>query len=331
MRAENNLTVALLLFLFFILCLVVDRFMKGCNPTIPVDWPVVNNYLLKSKLNPCMYDCYNPSIYYDAKEEVNHIVMRCSNASIYSLKRVIDVDILRHQSHSIVFYQKMNKSLNKILESHVIEIKSPPNPDRYFRGLEDPRIIKWNDTYYVYGSFAVEPGNGINIMMVKLNGEFQSDKEVIMYEKGIQKNWAALENKGSLFFINFIPFILYSYDGDVATKINEPSNVILDKRTRGGSPTIPIEWKQKKYYLCTTHFNKFHYVHQFVVLSGEYPFNPISQSSDFTIDRMGGPAIEFSSGITKIDDDIVVTYGRFDKTAQYKKYKLEYIMNLCKI
>ena len=91
-----------------------------------------------------------------------------------------------------------------------------------------------------------------------------------------------------------------------------------------------FKYKTFEGYLCVTHkrYGPVNYKHQFIVLSKEYPFLPIWKSDDIILDKNGCSGIEFACGLTQLDDEsVIVSFGRFDCSANYRIYKFSEIFN----
>lgn len=279
------------------------------------------------------YSAFNPSIYYDGK--YNHVLIRLSNLSPLKISSFVNIYLLKNKIESYILYQKMDKNLKQIFDSKIINLEYPTNTVQKSIGLEDARLIKWNNSYYMYGSLWSHLYNVMNIAFVKLNDNFDIEKITLFQDKSTQKNWIALSKHNELFFIKHIyPYELCKYNEnnnciDIVYKNDTLSNDF--KNLRGGSPCLYFTYKKFNGYLAITHIrqNGFVYKHQFVVFSSDYPFLPIWKSIDFTIDDCNKGGIEFACGLTSVDDDnVIVTFGRFDCYSKYKIFSYEQIFKL---
>lgn len=288
------------------------------------------NFIVSDKHEYNKYAKFNPSIYYDGK--YNHVLIRLSNLSPLRISVLFDIFIFKNKIKNYILYQKMNKELTEIYEMKIINIKYPISEKQKSIGMEDARIIYWKKSFYMYGALWCHPYETTNIALCKLSDKFDVEKITVFKEKNIQKNWISLIKDDELYFIKHIcPFELYKYDenNDRAISVYTNKNITEEfKNIRGGSPCIPFEYKKYKGYLAITHKrnNFIDYKHQFIVFNGEYPFEPIWKSKDFIIDKNNKRGIEFACGLTQIDEkNVIVTFGRFDNYAKYKKYTFEEI------
>lgn len=343
---KKNCMICGIIILFFILLLYLysNNYISGkCE-----------HFTLKVPTEYKDFTAFNPSIHFDGI--YNHTLIRLSNACPMKINGFINTFILSNDIHSHILYQKMDKDLKTIIDSKIIEIDQPyATAKQNVYGLEDARIINWKNCFYLYGSFLSPPYNKINIALFKLNPDFSVNKYCIFKDKSTQKNWISLIDNDQLYFIKHIyPFELCKFtEGTEAegtdTESDDDNNDLgkvssvykIDKENldnyseyeniRGGSPAIFFKYKNFEGYLCITHTQKFrfNYLHQFIVLSKEYPFLPIWKSKDFIIDKNGMSGIEFSSGLTQINNnEVIVTFGRFDYSPNYRIFSFEEIFKL---
>lgn len=212
---------------------------------------------------------FNPSVYFDG--EFNHVIIRLGNLTAINM---IYKNVLGYKSKSYVLYQKMNETLDEIYNSHIIDINTPNGST--FDGMEDARIILWNGSYYLYGSYSTNK-NKINIILVKLDNNFKSCEEYVLHCDSTQKNWIPIVyqvtngdqvtnkdqvtnedqvingcgSKEELYFIKYAdPFTLLKFDNDTKKIVTVYDESFLSndeqKRdsnnslagVRGSSPTI---------------------------------------------------------------------------------------------
>lgn len=318
-----------------LLCiLLTDKFMYGRSEHFLIDDNIVKNYPNYKFYNPCVYDNGTHC----------HLVFRGSNYCNFALDTFLSANLLKRLPVSDVFYQKMDRNFTKVFSSHIINIPKLFNKVKFI-GLEDPRIIFWDNNYYIYGSYAVGP-TLINVMMAKLDPSMHISETYLYKTNTVDKNWTPVIDNKSLYFIRHInPFELYEFK----TPTTEPDHIIdgvkcytctlpmvyshptlsvISTKIHGGSPSVLIPSVGR---LCITHIVKRTqciYIHQFVLLEEKYPYMPIAISNDFTIDQQGMDfCVEFSSGLIVRDKTIIVTFGRFDKYVKYKTYNLDDVLH----
>jgi len=299
------------------------------------------------------FSAFNPSIFYDDKNKEYNVLIRVSNACPVKIYNLVDTFILKNKIHSYVLHQKMNNNLSEVLESKIINVDYPilpisKNNNKQIQksfGLEDARLIRFKDKWYMYGSFYSPTTLTMNVMLIRLSDDLSIIEKYYLFEsKTTQKNWISLIHNNTLYFVKYLyPFELLQFDennGIVVDSYKSKDNSSeIFKNLRGGTQSIPIDYKNWKGYLCVTHkrIHPLNYKHQFVLLSSEYPFEPIWKSTDFVIDDSQRSGIEFACGLSNYFDEndkndnnksVIVTFGRFDYYSNYKIYKLSEIFNL---
>lgn len=331
------LVIKLFILLLLIICLIYiiydqyyNNYLIGSKDNfLPVIKYVYNNSHYKN------YKKFNPSLIYDKDENCFHVIVRVCNYTLIDPKFVL-FHLTNSNVKSYNLYQKMNPSLTHVYSSHIINIddtfyNNNSNKNK-FQGLEDARIIRYKKEYYIYGTWRNQ--NLIsNIMLIKLDNNFNVSEQILFYDDQIQKNWISIINNDKLYFIKWIyPFELLLFDDNSKTVKpvfkDENNNNNNLKDLRGGSQTIEI----KEGYLAITHIqgSTHQYYHQFILFDKTFPFKPIAVSNNFTIEDNFDKLffVEFANGLSLSDkeNEIIVTYGRFDALPKFKKYKLNEIL-----
>lgn len=213
-----------------------------------------------------------------------------------------------------------------------------------FVGLEDGRIVRWNNKLYIIGVRRDTTTNGEGRMELS-EIEIQDQKVIEVSRTRIpapgdnksycEKNWVPIIDKPYHFikWHNGTEVVHY----DVDTKTTTP--VIIHNwkdlgcaDLRGGSQVIPF----KDGYLSLAHITYLFkspagrkdgvYRHRFVYFDKQLEIIKVSREFSFL-----GADVEFSIGMTEWNENILITFGFQDNAAYIlktsKKYLEEYIMS----
>ena len=224
--------------------------------------------------------------------------------------------ILDREDLSIKKYNKVDTS------------KLDVDPLWEFIGLEDARLVKWFDKYYMCGVRRDTTVNGQGRMELS-EIEISDDKVVEVRRNRIdvpgdsycEKNWMPIIDKP-------FHFVRWANPTEVV-KVNVTDNsyesVFLSssKETtkyeiRGGTPLI--RWNTDK-YLCICHEVDFipknhsghkdsDYYHRFVIFNEDYTIDVLSEQFNFMTAK-----VEFCIGLAEYCDDILITFGFQDNSS----------------
>ena len=242
-------------------------------------------------------------------------------------------------------YCTINTKTYEISKSIKIDTsKLDKTPMWEFVGLEDTRLVKWNDKFYLCGVRRDTTTNG--------QGRMELSEIQIYDDKVIETNRYRIEvpNKDSYCEKNWMPiidkpfhFVKWSNPTEVVIACIDNCNIKqiylsdvtyhLPFDIRGGSPLIP--WGKDK-YLCIVHEVNFtpknyngykdaDYYHRFITFNNDYSIDNISDQFNFMTGK-----IEFCIGLAQYKDNIIITFG-FQDNASYilsiNKDKLSELIN----
>ena len=222
------------------------------------------------------------------------------------------------------YYCILDQETLNIKQCHKIDTsKLDIKPIWNFIGLEDMRLVFWNNKYYGVGVRRDTTPNGIGRM------EFSELEITTDSVKEVSRNRIEVENKNSYCEKNWMPvkdrpfhFVKWSnpteivkvdLENNIANQVYLSSQYIpVDNDLRGGSQLI--KWDDDC-YLSIVHSCKFipknfngykdsDYYHNFVIWNNDYSIKYISQSFNFMTAK-----IEFCIGLEQIDKNIFITFG----------------------
>lgn len=201
-----------------------------------------------------------------------------------------------------------------------------------FVGLEDGRIVRWNDKLYIIGVRRDTTTNGEGRM--ELSEIEIHDQKVIEVSRTripapgdnksyCEKNWTPILDKPFHFikWHNGTEVAYYDIENKTTTSIiTHPWRDLGCADLRGGSQVIPY----KDYYISLVHITYLFkspagrkdgvYRHRFVIFDKD--FNIVKVSSEFSF--LGGD-VEFSIGMCHYNDSFLITFGFQDNAAYILK------------
>jgi len=271
---------------------------------------------------------FNPTI-------INHdegflVLVRSSNYIIDNNGRYIipreDGDLIRTEYVKVI----LDKNYN-IIKQNLIKLNHYDKTNYPVDGLEDLRVFKIKNSYYVSGTIRNKyPYDGIcriGVAPYHIDSDEIGEIRVLDLSNNChEKNWMPIEN-------DHLPKWLYQSNVNNETKIiNEDlsfssvrCNFPAAKNFRGGSQLIKI----KNNYYCLIHEvvavdNKRIYCHRMVEWDSNLNMTRISKIFSLKENR----SIEFSAGMCFDGSNINITFGLKDKEAYLASFSYENLESL---
>lgn len=198
-----------------------------------------------------------------------------------------------------------------------------------FRGLEDARIVKWDNKIYLCGVRRDTKPNGegrMELSELEINEETQTVREISRFripalgndDSYCEKNWMPILDK---------PYHLWKWCNPVEIVCADPVNktnrqvflgneYFFDRDQRGGGQVIPFE----DGYLMLTHETSLYstemgrkngtYRHRFIHWSKDWQVKAKTEIFSFLDAK-----IEFAAGLAEKGDDLLITFGFQDNAA----------------
>ena len=248
------------------------------------------------------------------------------------------------------FYCKLDvDNLDIINYSEIDTTKLYVEPVWTFIGLEDARLVYWDNKYYACGVRRDTKTNGegrmeLSELEINENGATPS----VLNVKEVNRNRIQVENINSYCEKNWMPiknkpfhFIKWSNPTEVVTvdlKTNSSKSIFRSDKThdlpldlRGGSQLIP--WENNT-YLAIVHECKFipknHngykdsvYYHRFVIWNDDFTINHISERFNFMT-----ASVEFCIGLEEVNNNIVIIFGFQDNGCYALKINKQKFKNI---
>lgn len=302
-----------------------------------VEKAVSNGGKLAPLVVPGVFSCMNPSIYNDDGDilvnirSVNYFLHHAENKQLFP-SRWGPLTYLHPENDQRLatenYLVRLDKNLN-IINYAKIEMLNLHEPSWEFVGLEDGRLVKWVDTFYLIGVRRDVKTTGWGRMeyaQLEIDKDFNV-KEVhrkSMPAPGnddsyVEKNWMPILDKPFHFVKWSCPTeIAYSHPLQEGTEqiILRDANIQPNKDQRGSSQVLL--WGNM--YIAISHevdlFKNYLvqkdaiYRHRLLVWDQE--FNLIGMSKPFAFLDFN---IEFCVGAARLDDDLLISFSIQDNAA----------------
>lgn len=225
---------------------------------------------------------------------------------------------------------------NKIYDIKEVDYSKYDTVNSYYKGLEDCRLVVWNNKLYAYGTRWDKIQDRGCICLYELNDMFKPEKEIVIkpqFDNKCEKNWAAVCDKPFTFVYSHNPLIVVKVNdnGDCnVIKRNEINDELRD--TIKGSTQI-VRYDENMYvslvhtnnYYTDGDINHYDYLTAFVFYDND--LNIIKISDWFVFNS---PMCEFTCGLVVNGDDVYITYSQLDCTSELivtNKETIEKFMN----
>tara|TARA_Y100000814_G_scaffold286220_1_gene255015 strand:+ start:536 stop:2110 length:1575 start_codon:yes stop_codon:yes gene_type:complete len=276
----------------------------------------------------------NPSLLVEGDKI--HIIMRHVEYTLYLSEG--EQKYQSDQAGPLSYYHREDKNELRTnnyyseLDPETLEIKNPLKVDTStldspplweFIGLEDARLIRWDNKYFLCGvrrDTTISGKGRMEMSEILINDdnviEVNRDRiEVPNKESYCEKNWMPIIDKP-------FHFIKWTNPTEVVQVDLEQKNckqVYLSDKVydlpfdiRGGSPLI--EWTDDS-YICITHevdltlkningFKNADYYHRFIIFNKDYSIQYISDHFNFMTAK-----VEFCISLVKYKNDILIAFG----------------------
>jgi len=234
------------------------------------------------------------------------------------------------------FFMEFDKDL-KCKRINKVDTSKLDTPSQWtFIGLEDVRLVKWNDKYYMCGVRRDDNPTGkgrIEISETEINNDNVSEVARWKIEPPVdsycEKNWMPVQELPFHFvkWTNPTELIVADLTSKQATQVFPPREPLPGYRDfRGGSSVIT--WGDK--YLALVHetllFNNelgnkdAYYYHRFIVWDKDFNLIKLSDCFNFMTAR-----IEFCCGLGIMNDKAYITFGFQDNAAYLLQLPLNYM------
>lgn len=224
---------------------------------------------------------------------------------------------------SVNYLCELDDSLN-IVSSKKIDTSSFDTPPAWnFIGLEDCRLVCWDDKLYLCGVRRDTKSNGegrmeLSEICVKSGRELSRVRipAPAPNTSYCEKNWMPILDSAYTWLKWSNPVEIVTYDGSVTKTTMLGDAAQFSRDLRGGGQVIPF----KDGYLSLCHVTYLYrsetakknavYKHKFVHYNKDWEV--VSSSDEFSF---MGADIEFAAGLAQKDDRILVTFGFQDNAA----------------
>ncbi len=201
-----------------------------------------------------------------------------------------------------------------------------------FVGLEDGRLVRWEDKLFLSGVRRDTTYNGqgrMELSEIYYNSEIERLRIEVEAESYCEKNWMPILDMPYHYIRWVNPLQIVKVNGTTYEKVLEQSYRELDFQHRGGSQVITVG----DYYVCITHSvavfsNELNqkdgkYLHRFFIWNKNWEL--VWCSIDFSF---MSTLIEFCCGLALKDDTLLASFGVDDNCAFILEIPLKWLENL---
>ena len=228
------------------------------------------------------------------------------------------------------YFARLNEDLSIVWVQKVDTSKLDIKPVWEFIGLEDARIVNWNDILYLSGVRRDTKPNGEGRMELSAIDIGNTVKEVSRFRipapgadnSYCEKNWMPIIDQPYhyLKWCNPVEIVKVDPVNKACETVFHGGKPYFDKDQRGGGQVIPFDGG----YLTLTHETDLYqseagkknatYRHRFIHWSKDWI--PLRKSPAFSFMNA---KIEFACGLAAYGDDLLVTFGFQDNAAYVLK------------
>jgi len=297
--------------------------------------------------------CYNNNILHLILRNVEY-TLHCSEGEEKYQSRYEGPVSYYHRDNDLAlrttnFYCTLNPE-TLVLESYnkINTTKCDSSPLWYFIGLEDARLVNWNNKYYGVGVRRDTTTNGqgrmefseLDISVNEVN-QITEVSEINRFRiespdinNYCDKNWMPIKNRPFHFVRWSNPVEVVEVDLNTKTsKVIYSNNIKLyfPHELRGGSQLI--EWDDNSYlsivHECDFQYKNFNgfkdasYFHRFIIWNNDLSIKYITCSFNFMSSK-----IEFCIGLEIIDNDVIIIFGYQDNCCYSLKLKKNALNNI---
>jgi hypothetical protein len=295
---------------------------------------------------------FNPSVYYDEQADKMYVNIRHCQVTLYHAEAGYFESYWGplHYGHpendltltTTNYFGELDpitfeyKYISKV-DTSLLDV----TPIWTFIGLEDCRIVKWDDKLYISGVRRDTTTNGegrIELSELKIDGD--QVKEITRHRlqppgnySYCEKNWMPVVDKEYEYvkWSNPVEVVKADLETNKTSQVYLGRSFYYPRDFRGGSQVIRLN---DKYRFCCVHtVNLFNseqrrknaiYRHCFIIWDNNW--NIIKYTPEFTfLDAK----IEFCAGMTKYKNDFIITFGYQDNTPYLVRVPQNLMENIC--
>ena len=224
-------------------------------------------------------------------------------------------------------------SNGELLNSRECIYPSNKRINAYYKGLEDCRLVVWNNKLYAYGTrWDRRPDKGC-ICIYELDNDMKPFNEIVVPPQNgstnCEKNWGAVSDKPFTFVYQNNPLTVVRVERNGACRLicerdyNEKLGTIKGSTqvVRFNEDTY-ISMVHKNDYYDDNGFKRSDYLTAFVFYDNDLNIKRISDWFVFN-----SPMCEFTCGLAINGNDVFITYSQLDCTSQLLVTTKEVIEN----
>jgi tetratricopeptide (TPR) repeat protein len=273
---------------------------------------------------------FNPSI--AADDDGFRMVVRSSNYQYqgsFTAVTVVDPDeIFRTENFLLFLDHDLNVRQIQTIDDAAFRPEPPPFP---VSGFEDLRLFQNSGSWWATATVRDwEPFGTCRVVLLRLEGALLAEVRLLSDGTQHEKNWMPVPPAAGeplRFLYSSFPTVVLTYadaSGAVVPELTQPAPLIA-RRFRGGRQLVPVEgghlglvheaaWFEDQQRL---------YFHRWVWFDSEWRLARLSPPFRFQVQ-----GVEFAAGLARRGDELIVSYGVWDRDAWLARVPLTEVLSL---
>jgi len=270
--------------------------------------------------------CTNYTLYHNEDHRLPHYYGYLSYIHPSDQRKLITTNYIAKLDNNLNLYEPTKVNM-------LLDVK----PKWDFWGLEDARLINWDNNLFLCGVRRDTTDNGEGRMeLTQLDYQYNEIARLRIpmpnnQQSYCEKNWVPILDQPYKFIKWSNPVEIVSFDVNSRTSTSEEKPLVKEfiKGIRGGTQVIPY----KDYYIAIGHSFCFEtpkygskdgsYLANLIVWDKELNLKYISKGFKFLNSK-----IEFQCGICQYDEKLLITFSCTDNVAYVVSIKPEVLFNL---
>lgn len=254
------------------------------------------------------------------------------NGGLYVNCRLVDyVKLLRVDGYTVsegMNQQYTNRVFNSInivrtKDGNFKPLNEPSGTYNTYNGLEDVRLVVWDNKCYAYGTRWDKVDGKAVICIYELNDMFSCVREYVISSPLLsnhEKNWGAVCDKPFTFVytINPTQILTVNHENSNVTMTEIIQDVKTEIKYRGNSALVRYDEDTYIQLVHESHYDNISndkydlkYKYAFIFYDNNFNIKKITKQFNFRQDLC-----EFSCGIEIVDDTVYIAFSEIDSTAE---------------
>lgn len=189
-------------------------------------------------------------------------------------------------------------------------------------GMEDARLIEWNQQLYLAGTVWRNGVGQIDQVHINSLGQELDRKTISHNTQGVEKNWMPVVDHDYHYVKWSCPLSLVNSQTS-QSQVPVPQSQPFSRELRGGSQVVSIDQQQMAFVHSSWHSRGLNYSQSIVCWHKDWQLKKVSQP----FSMLGSP-IEFVAGLATWDEWVYISFGVRDSLPFVLKMSMELFMEM---